>query len=104
MDNHHQQRVNEAARQFTDALMTANKETADRTVEAQQLGAQMTEHFFNAVINNLRTQAEGTRQVAQHLTNRQQRAQEATRQLTRASVDTYKDFLDSVFFFYQGVA
>jgi hypothetical protein len=53
--------VNEAARQFTDALMTANKETADRTVEAQQLGAQMTEHFFNAVINNLRTQAEGTR-------------------------------------------
>jgi hypothetical protein len=35
MDNHQQQRVNEAARQFTDALMTANKETADRTVEAQ---------------------------------------------------------------------
>jgi hypothetical protein len=59
MDNHQQQMMNEAARQFTDALATANKATADRTMEAQQLGAQLTEYFFNTVINNLRTQAEG---------------------------------------------
>jgi sugar diacid utilization regulator len=100
MDNHQQQRTNEAARQFTSALVTANKATANRTVEAQQLGAQLTEYFFNTVINNLRTQAEGTRQVTQQLANQQQRTQEATRQITRASTDTYKDFLDSMFFFY----
>jgi chromosome segregation ATPase len=103
MDNHQQQQMmNEAARQFTDALVTTNKATADRTVEAQQLGAQLTEYFFNTVINNLRTQAEGARQVTQQLANQQQRTQEATRQLTRGSVDTYKDLLDSMFFFYQG--
>ena len=88
MDNQQQQRINEAARQFTDALMTANKATADRTVEAQQLGAQLTEYFFDTVINNLRTQAEGTRQVTQHLANQQQHTQEAARQLTRASTRT----------------
>jgi hypothetical protein len=53
--------------------VTANKATANRTVEAQQLGAQLTEYFFNTVNNNLRTQAEGTRQVTQQLANQQQR-------------------------------
>ena len=57
MYNHQQQMVNEAARQFTDALATVNKATADSTVEAQQLGAQLTEYFFDTVINNLRSQA-----------------------------------------------
>ena len=90
MDNHQQQRMNEAARQFTAALVTANKATADRTVEAQQLSAQLTEYFFNTVIDNLRTQAEGTRQVTQQLANQQLRTQEAARQITRASTDTYK--------------
>jgi hypothetical protein len=88
MDNHQQQKMNEAARQFTEALLTANKATAERTVEAQQLGAQLTEYFFDTVINNLRTQAEGTRQVTQHLANQQQHTQEAARQLTRASTRT----------------
>ena len=51
------------------------------------------------------TQAEGTRQVVtQQLANQQQRTQEAAQQITRASTDTYKDFLDSMFFFYQGVS
>jgi hypothetical protein len=104
MDNHQQQRMNEVDRQFTNALTTANKANADRTVEAQQLGAQLTEYFFDTVINNLRIQAEGTRQVMQQLTNQQQRTQEATRQLTRASTDTYKDFLGSMFFFSRGVS
>jgi len=101
-DHQQQQGMNEAARQVMDTLVRANKATPERTVEAQRLGAQLTKYFFNTVSNNLRTQAEGTRRVTQHLADRQQRAQEATRQLTRTSVDTYKDFLDSMFFFYQG--
>ena len=32
---------------------------ADRSVSAQELNAQLTQDFFNGVINNLRTQAEG---------------------------------------------
>jgi hypothetical protein len=36
---------------------------ADRSVSAQALNAQLTQQFFADVINNLRTQAEDTRQM-----------------------------------------
>jgi len=101
MDNQ-QQRINAAAQQFTDALVAASRETSDRNVAAQKLGTQMTGYFFNSVINNLRTQAEGTRQVRQQLADQQRRAQEATREFTQASANTYMNLLDSISSFYQG--
>jgi DNA repair exonuclease SbcCD ATPase subunit len=102
MEYHQQQRINQAAQQFTDALVGAYKVGSNRTVAVQDLGAQLTGHFFNSVINNLRTQAEGTRQVTQHLADQQRRAQEATREFTQAATNTYMDLLDSIFSFYQG--
>lgn len=102
MDNQQQQRVNEAAQQFTDVLVAVYRATSDRTVATQQIGAQLAEYFFNAVINNLRTQAVNSRQITQQLVDQQQRAQEATRDLSRASTDTYLELLDSVFSFYPG--
>jgi chromosome segregation ATPase len=102
MDNQQQQRINEAAQQFTNALVAAYTATSDRTVAAQEIGAELAEYFFNTVINNLRTQGENTRQMTQQLADQQQRAQEATRELTRASTDTYMELLDSVFSFYPG--
>src|SRR5215218_9111048 len=102
MDNQQQQRINAAAQQFTDALVAASRESSDRNVAAQQLGTQMTGYFFNSVINNLRTQAEGTRQVRQQLADQQRRAQEATREFTQASANTYMNLLDSISSFYQG--
>src|SRR3954451_17549551 len=104
MDNQQQQRINQAAQQFTDALLAAFRATSDRTVETQEIGAQLGEDFFNAVINNLRTQAESTRQMTQKLADQQQRAQEATRELTRASTDTYMELLASVFISLAGAA
>src|SRR5215208_3307577 len=101
MDNQ-QQRINATAQQFTDALVAASRETSDRNVAAQKLGTQMTGYFFNSVINNLRTQAEGTRQVRQQLADQQRRAQEATREFTQASANTYMNLLDSISSFYQG--
>lgn len=102
MDNQQQQRIEVAAQQFTDALVAAYRASSDRTMVAQQLGAQQIEYFFSTVIDNLRTQAEGTVQMTQRLASQQQRAQEATRELTQASSDNYMDLLDSVFAFYQG--
>jgi chromosome segregation ATPase len=102
MDNQQQQRINAAAQQFTDALVAASRATSDRSVAAQKLGTQMTGYFFNSVINNLRTQAEGTRQVRQQLADQQRRAQEATREFTQASTNTYMNLLDSISSFYQG--
>src|SRR5215211_1850018 len=102
MDNQQQQRINAAAQQFTDALVAASRTTSGRSVAAQKLGTQMTGYFFNSVMDNLRTQAEGTRQVRQQLADQQRRAQEATREFTQASTNTYMNLLDSIYSFYQG--
>ena len=102
MDNQQQQRINAAAQQFTDALVAASRATSDRSVAAQKLGTQMTGYFFNSVMNNLRTQAEGTRQVTRQLADQQRRAQEATREFTQVSANTYMNLLDSISSFYQG--
>jgi chromosome segregation ATPase len=102
MDDQQQQRIDRAAQEFTDALVAAYKTTSDSTVVAQQLGAQQIEYFFDTVINNLRTQAEGTLQVTQQLADQQEFAREATRDLAQMSTDNYMDFLNSMFSFYQG--
>src|SRR5215217_7261595 len=102
MDHQQQQRINRAAQEFADALVAAYKTTSDSTVVAQQLGAQQIEYFFDTVINNLRTQAEGTLQVTQQLADQQEFAREATRDLAQMSTDNYMDFLNSMFSFYQG--
>jgi chromosome segregation ATPase len=104
MDDQQRQKINEAAREFTDALVAAYRTTSDGTAAAQQLGAQQIEYFFDTVMNNLRTQAEGTLQVTQQLATQQKLAREATRELSQVSTDNYMDFLDSVFSFYQGGA
>jgi chromosome segregation ATPase len=104
MDDQQRQRINGAAQEFTDALVAAYKTTSDGTAVAQQLGAQQIEYFFDTVMNNLRTQAEGTLQITQQLATQQELAREATRELTQASTDNYMDVLDSVFSFYQGGA
>jgi chromosome segregation ATPase len=101
MDNQ-QQRINRAAQEFTDALVAAYKTTSDSTVVAQQLGAQQIEYFFDTVINNLRTQAEGTLQVTQQLADQQELARESAQDLAQMSTDNYMDLLDSMFSFYQG--
>ncbi len=102
MDNQQQQRMNKAAQEFTDALLAAYRTTSENTAVVQELGAQQLEYFFNTVMNNLRTQAEGTLHITQQLATQQQLAREATRDLTQVTTDNYMDLLDSVFAFYQG--
>jgi chromosome segregation ATPase len=104
MDDQQRQRINGVAQEFTDALVAAYRTTSDGTAAAQQIGAQQVEYFFNTVMNNLRTQSEGTLQITQQLAAQQELAREATQELTRASTDNYMDFLDSMFSFYHGGA
>ncbi len=54
MDTKQQKQVNEAAEKFADALKESYQSIADRSVSAQELNAQVTQEFFNGVINNLR--------------------------------------------------
>ena len=101
-DQQSQQRINEAAEQFTDALVQSYKTVAERGVSAQEGSAQVTEVFFNQTINNLRAQAEENRQASQQLVDQQQRQAEAAQTLTQESVGAYMDFMDSMFSYWQG--
>jgi hypothetical protein len=104
MDSQQQQMINKAAQEFTDALVASYRATSDRTVVAQELGAQQIEYFLNTVIDNLRVQADSASQMTRQLASQQQLAQKATQEFARVSTDNYMDLLDSVFSFYQGGA
>src|SRR5919112_105616 len=101
-DQQSQQRINEAADQFTDALVRSYKTVAERGVSAQEGGAQLTEVFFNQTINNLHAQAEENRQATQRLADQQQRQADATRTIAQESVGAYLDFMDSMYSWWQG--
>ncbi len=94
-------RVNEAAEKFADAATEAFRTVSEQTTASQQLNAELTQQFFNSVIENLRQQAESNREMGQQLADQQQRQQEATQQLTQESVGAYMDFINSMFAFYQ---
>ena len=102
MDQRSQQRVNEAADKFTEALVQSYKVAVERGASAQEEGAQLTEAFFNQTINSLRAQAEENRQATERLTEQQQRQAEAAQTITQESVDTYMRFIDSMFSYWQG--
>ena len=102
IDQQQQQKVNEAAEQFTDALVQSYKTVAERGVSAQEGSTQVTEVFFNQTINNLRAQAEENRQATQQLADQQQRQADAAQTLTRESIDAYMHFMDSMFSWWQG--
>jgi hypothetical protein len=102
MDEKQQKQVNEAAEKFAESLTEAYQALANRSVSAQELNAQLTQDFFNGVINNLRTQAENNRALAEDLIEQQRKQQEASQALTQESVNAYMDFLNSMFSYYQG--
>ena len=101
-DQQSQERINQAADQFTDALVQSYKVVAERGVSAQEQGTQVTEVFFNQAIHNLRAQAEENRQATQRLADQQQRQAEAAQTLTKESVDAYMEMMDSMFSYWQG--
>src|ERR687893_1185157 len=96
-DQQSQERINQAADQFTDALVQSYKVVAERGVSAQEQGTQVTEVFFNPAIHNLHAQAEENRQATQRLADQQQRQAEATRTIAQESVGAYLDFMDSMY-------
>ena len=102
MEERQQEQVNEAAEKFAEAIKESYQALADRSVSAQELNAQLTQEFFNGVINNLRTQAESNRALAEDLIEQQRKQQEASQALTQESVNAYMDFLNSMFSYYRG--
>src|SRR5215217_9589143 len=99
MDEQQQQRVNQAAEEFTDALVQSMRAASEQGINLQEQNARLTEDYFTRVNENLRSQAEVTRQLGEQLTGQVQRATEAGQTLTQESVGAYMDFVNSVFTF-----
>jgi len=104
MDEQQQQRVSEAAEKFANTLRESYQTVASRGESAQQLNAEMTQRFFNTVINHLQRHAEANVQVGEELAGQAQRGQEASRQLTQESVQAYMDFINSMFSYAQSIS
>ena len=102
MDEKQQKQINEAAEKFAEAIKESYQALSERSVSAQELNAQLTQDFFNGVIDNLRTQTENNRALAEDLIAQQRKQQEASQALTQESVNAYMDFLNSMFAYYRG--
>jgi predicted RNase H-like HicB family nuclease len=94
--------IDEAAEEFADAVIDSYQAVIEGAVSAQELSPELTQQFFNDVINNLRAQAEGNQETIQQLADQQRRMLEAPQQLTQESIGAYMDFINSIFSFYQG--
>jgi hypothetical protein len=101
MEQQQRREVNEAAEEFADAVRDSYRVVTDRAASAQHLNAELTQNFFNSVINNLHAQAEGARQITKELADQQERQREVTQALTQESVGAYMDFVNSLFSYYQ---
>jgi hypothetical protein len=97
MDEKQHRQVNEAAEKFAESLTEAYRAVVGRSASAQELNAQLTQDFFNGVINSLRSHTESNRALAEDLIEQQRKQQEASQRLTQESVNAYMDFLNSVF-------
>src|SRR5215216_2165484 len=94
-----QQRLNEAAEQFADALVQSYRAVSELGVTTQERNVQLSEEFFNKVVSNLRTQTDANLQLSEQIAQQQQQV-EAAQALTRETVDAYMDFASSVFGFW----
>ena len=75
MDEQQTDRINEAAKKFSEALANSYRALTNRAVCTQEQGTQLTQEFFEAVIENLCAQAEGNQEMAQELLDQQQQQQ-----------------------------
>ena len=102
MDERQQEQINEAAAKFAEAIKESYQAVAERSESARDLNAELTQSFFNAVIENLSSQAESNRALYRDLIEQQEKQREASQALAKESVDAYSDFLNSMFSYYRG--
>jgi polyhydroxyalkanoate synthesis regulator phasin len=101
MDERQQQQVNEAAEKFAEAIKESYEALVDSSVSAQELNAQLTQDFFNEVIDDLMAQAKDSQALAENLIEQQGRQQEVSQAFAQESVSAYTDFLNSMFTYYR---
>jgi hypothetical protein len=112
MDEQLTQKVNEAAKEFSDALgeplgihtrlSLSAPLLPKRTTSTQEQVAQLTQAFFEGVIEKLRVQAQGNQEMVQELVDQQQQQREATQAFAQeTSVEDYMRLLDYMCSYYR---
>jgi Zn-dependent oligopeptidase len=102
MDEQQRQRINQAAEEFANAMVESQRTMAERGVSVQEMNAQLTQQFFNNVINNLQRMTEETQGASQELAEQTQRAQEAAQTLAQESTGANMEFMNSMLTMSQG--
>jgi hypothetical protein len=102
MDEQQTQRINQAAKEFSDALAASYRTLTNRTVSTQeQQSAQLTQEFFKAVIDNLRAQTQGNQEMVQELVDQQQQQRKSAQALAQETVESQMRLLDYMFSYYR---
>ena len=103
MDEQLTQKINEAAKEFSDALGDSYQALTTRTASTQEQVAQLTQAFFEGVIEHLRAQAQGNQEMVQELVDQQQQQQRAATQALaqETSVEDYMRLLDYMCSYYR---
>lgn len=104
MEERQMQRVNEAAQKFAEAVRESLETMSNRSAEAQEQSRQLTQSFFDSVVGELQRQTESNREASQELIEQSRKQQEAFQQLTEESMAAYRNFLGSMFSYYQAGA
>jgi len=104
MDEQQQQRVNEAGEQLANVIVESQRTMAERGTSVQEMNAQLTQQFFNSVVENLQRMTEETQGASQELSDQNQRAQQALQTLTQETAGAYMEFMNSAFAMSQGAA
>lgn len=101
MDDQQAKRVNEAAQKFAEAVRESLGTVSNRSAEAQERSRALTQSFFESVIHELEAQAQSSQQMSEELMEQSRRQQEAFQQLSEESMNAYREFLNSMFSYYQ---
>ena len=101
MDNQQAKRVNEAAQKFAEAVRESYETVSGRSMEAQERSRMLTQSFFESVVSELETQAQSGQQMSQELVEQTRKQQEAFQQLSEESMNSYKEFMNSMLVYYQ---
>jgi ferritin-like metal-binding protein YciE len=103
MDEQPTQKINEAAEKFSNALGDSYQALTNHSVSTQeQQVAQLTQAFFEGVIEHLRAQTQGNQQMVQELVDQQQQQREAAQvPAQETSVKDYMRLLDYMCSYYR---
>ncbi len=102
MEEQQAKKVEDAAREFAQALVQSYRTVSGGAAASQRLGAELTRQFFNAVIYNFRAGEDRTRPTTQELAELAQGERDDDQTPTREeAAGAYVNFLDSMLAFYQ---